>query len=284
MDNPYLFNFALGQQYEAIGDLEKAETAFSPTASGTTPSSRRGSWPGCSSSTGRSATPRSWPAVEGLARVERFALEYHLLKGTALFGLERYDAALDELLAANKIYNSDVRVLNLLGFTFFRLGDLEEALKAFDASLKPERQVSPRSKRWPPTCAPAWRRNVPGGRGPEVAKRLDAQYRPIGRRLISPPAPAKGIAVVDQEKEGADASEAGRVVVAVEAVKAVEGDGDPSPLLADQERMLEGGFVPVRSGCGIAARSAWGGCPWPRRRTPGNLKNRGFRGGPAPSR
>lgn len=61
--------------------------------------------------------------------------DYHLLRGTALFGLKDYENALTELLAANKLYNSDIRVLNLLGVTFGNKGDLEEGIKALEASL-----------------------------------------------------------------------------------------------------------------------------------------------------
>jgi GWxTD domain-containing protein len=135
VDNPYLFNYALGQQYEAVGDLEKAEAAFSRSV-GNNPTFTEGLVARLFVLNKQKRYAEVLPAVEGLAQVERFALEYRLLKGAALFGLERYDAALDELLAANKVYNSDIRVLNLLGMTFFRLGDMEAALKAFDASLK----------------------------------------------------------------------------------------------------------------------------------------------------
>jgi len=135
VDNPYLFQYVLGQQYEAVGDLEKAEAAFSRSV-GDNPAFTEGLVARLFILNKQKRYAELLPAVEGLAQAERFALEYRLLKGAALFGLERYAAALDELLAANKVYNSDIRVLNLLGTTFFRLGDMEEALKAFEASLK----------------------------------------------------------------------------------------------------------------------------------------------------
>jgi len=43
--------------------------------------------------------------------------------------------ALDNLAKANTIYDSDIRVLNLLGFTFLNLKDYTEAMKVFEASL-----------------------------------------------------------------------------------------------------------------------------------------------------
>jgi tetratricopeptide (TPR) repeat protein len=73
--------------------------------------------------------------VEILKKFDQSNFDYHVIKGTALFGLERFAPALDELLAANRIFNSDVHVLNLIGYTFFKLNELAEALKAFEASL-----------------------------------------------------------------------------------------------------------------------------------------------------
>jgi tetratricopeptide (TPR) repeat protein len=73
--------------------------------------------------------------VEKLKDDEKFALEYHLVKATALFGMKDYKEALNHLLKANTIYDSDIRVLNLLGFTLLNLNEYDEALKAFNASL-----------------------------------------------------------------------------------------------------------------------------------------------------
>jgi GWxTD domain-containing protein len=72
---------------------------------------------------------------EQLKGQKDFMFDFHLLRGTALFGLKDYENALTELLAANKQYNSDIRVLNLLGVTFGNKGDLEEGIKALEASL-----------------------------------------------------------------------------------------------------------------------------------------------------
>jgi len=134
VDNPYFFNFVLGQQCQATGDLEKAEAYYLKSIQ-ENPGFAEGLVARLSVSNRLKKYQEVLDAAEGLGKIEKFALDYHLIKGTALYGLERYDAALDELLAANKVYNSDVRVLNLLGFTFAKLGNAEEALKAFEASL-----------------------------------------------------------------------------------------------------------------------------------------------------
>ena len=63
----------------------------------------------------------------------RFA--YHVIRGNALMGQEKFEEALAELLQANKAYNSDTGVLNALGNCYYRLGRKEEALQALNASL-----------------------------------------------------------------------------------------------------------------------------------------------------
>jgi GWxTD domain-containing protein len=134
-DNPFLFRFALGQQYQATGSLEKAEEQFVQSVRDN-PGFAEGLVARLAVANRLKKYAGVLEAAEGLAGSEKYALEYHLAKGTALVGLERLEAALDELLAANKASNSDIRVLNLLGTVFFRLDDLEQALQAFEASLK----------------------------------------------------------------------------------------------------------------------------------------------------
>ncbi len=73
--------------------------------------------------------------VESIKNSRKYKLEYHHIKGTSYYGLKDYEKALTELLAANKVYDSDLGVLNLLGFTLFNLKEYDEALKTFNASL-----------------------------------------------------------------------------------------------------------------------------------------------------
>jgi tetratricopeptide (TPR) repeat protein len=74
--------------------------------------------------------------VENLSGVEKGRYDYFLIKGLAALGKRDYAAAVNELLAANKIYNSDTTLLNALGSCFLNLGQKEQALNAFQASLK----------------------------------------------------------------------------------------------------------------------------------------------------
>jgi len=134
VDNPYFIYYTLGQQFEGIGDLEQAELHFAKSIQAN-PDFAEGHVARLTLANRQQKHDQVLAAVESLAKFDKFAFDYHLIKGTALYGLDRFDPALDELLKANKIYNSDVRVLNLIGLSFFKLNDMEEALKAFEASL-----------------------------------------------------------------------------------------------------------------------------------------------------
>jgi tetratricopeptide (TPR) repeat protein len=73
--------------------------------------------------------------IESFKDKKKYDFEYFSIKGETLFNKKQYEKALDALLAANKIYDSDYHVINLLGLTFLRLNEIGQALKAFEASL-----------------------------------------------------------------------------------------------------------------------------------------------------
>jgi tetratricopeptide (TPR) repeat protein len=74
--------------------------------------------------------------IKNLESQEKEIFDFYILQGRALYHLERFEDAVTNLLKANKIYDSDINVLNTLGFSFARLGNREEAVKALTASLK----------------------------------------------------------------------------------------------------------------------------------------------------
>ncbi len=79
--------------------------------------------------------------LEAIGYIERIKedsqrkFDYFLIKGQALMGLGKYEEAIESLLEGNKIYNSDVRVLNSLGLCYLRLDKKEEAIRALKSSL-----------------------------------------------------------------------------------------------------------------------------------------------------
>lgn len=60
---------------------------------------------------------------------------YFLIKGTAFFYKGKNDAAIKNLEKANEIFDSDIRVLNVLGYAYLKIGKKERAKKVFLASL-----------------------------------------------------------------------------------------------------------------------------------------------------
>lgn len=60
----------------------------------------------------------------------------HLFRGKALLGKELYAQALDDLLAGNRIYDSDVELLNALGVCYYKMNRRPQALEALQASLR----------------------------------------------------------------------------------------------------------------------------------------------------
>jgi Flp pilus assembly protein TadD len=74
--------------------------------------------------------------VESIRGIEQGRYDYFLIKGLATMGKEDFKGAVNDLLEANKIYNSDTVLLNALGSCFLKIGQKEQALNAFQASLK----------------------------------------------------------------------------------------------------------------------------------------------------
>ncbi|MCP2597606.1 GWxTD domain-containing protein, partial [Candidatus Aminicenantes bacterium AC-335-G13] len=78
---------------------------------------------------------RALEIIENLKEDEKYRFDYFLIKGLALAGKGKYSEAINNLLEGNKIYNSDIRLLNALGFCYFKTGQLKEALNVLKASL-----------------------------------------------------------------------------------------------------------------------------------------------------
>lgn len=79
---------------------------------------------------------RMLDVIEGLKGQEKEKFNYFSLRGRALYQKARYQEAVDALIEANKIFDSDTTVLNTLGLAFIRLDNKGEAIKALSASLK----------------------------------------------------------------------------------------------------------------------------------------------------
>jgi GWxTD domain-containing protein len=74
--------------------------------------------------------------VESFRDEEKLSFDFFALRGKALLGKGLYADALASLTEANRRYNSDIDVLNSLGFCFYKTGRLKEATDVLKASLR----------------------------------------------------------------------------------------------------------------------------------------------------
>jgi tetratricopeptide (TPR) repeat protein len=74
--------------------------------------------------------------VENLKKEKNLLFDYYLIKGQAHIGMGIYMQAIESLEAGNKIYNSDTRLLNSLGFCYYKTAQKSRALDVIKASLR----------------------------------------------------------------------------------------------------------------------------------------------------
>ncbi len=135
IENQFVFYFHLASQYEALKQYSKAENFYQKALR------QNSAFPDLIKSyasflLNQKKYDQILPVIEKLKDQEKEAFSYYAFKGRALFYKEQYHAAVDALLKANEIYDSDITVLNTLGFALIRIGEKEEAIKALSASLE----------------------------------------------------------------------------------------------------------------------------------------------------
>lgn len=134
-DNRFLFYTMVAQQYENVKDSYKAELNYEKAFN------LNQFYPQllklyASFLLEQKKYDKVLRVIENLKNREKELFNYYALKGRAFYYSGMYADAVDTLLEANKIYDSDVTVLNTLGLSLVRIGEKEEAIKALSASLK----------------------------------------------------------------------------------------------------------------------------------------------------
>jgi tetratricopeptide (TPR) repeat protein len=135
LTNNFYFYYVLAQQYNKINNNESAEFYYEK-AYGLRPDNKRGLIEYSNFLYKIKKFDRILELIKGLEGDENLKFEYFLLKGKALMGKGQYDEAIDSFLEGNKIYNSDISLLNSLGFCYYRIGENKMALDALNASLR----------------------------------------------------------------------------------------------------------------------------------------------------
>jgi GWxTD domain-containing protein len=133
--NRFYLHYELARQYDKLGVNDRAEAEYARGYAGN-PNYKEGVSEYARFLLKERKFDEALTVVEGLKDVEKGRYDYALIRGLAEMGKGNYGAALDDLLAANKIYNSDTVLLNALGSCFLKAGRREQALAAFEASLK----------------------------------------------------------------------------------------------------------------------------------------------------
>ena len=135
VERGYLLLGMLAVQYEASGRMEDAARAYEQAlGQGGGNAALRIAY--ARFLLGRERFEKLLAVLAPVPEQEKTAFDLHALRGKALYGLGRWREAVDALLKANTLYDSDISVLNALGLSFLRLGNPLEARKALSASLK----------------------------------------------------------------------------------------------------------------------------------------------------
>jgi len=74
--------------------------------------------------------------AEDLKQDENLMFDYYLIKGQAHTGMGLYMQAIQSLEEGNRLYNSDTRLLNSLGFCYYKTAQSAKALDVLKASLR----------------------------------------------------------------------------------------------------------------------------------------------------
>ncbi|MCP5105879.1 MAG: GWxTD domain-containing protein [bacterium] len=134
-EHRFLYYHVLGLQYMRSNNLEKAETLLEKAFK------LRPQYPKlvvdlCGLLLVRKRFGRTAEVVEHLKGLEKYRFHYFALRGKMFYGRGLYSEAVESLTEANRVYDSDVSVLNVLGFSYLKTGNKKEAQKVFTASLK----------------------------------------------------------------------------------------------------------------------------------------------------
>ncbi len=135
LSDSYIYYYMLADQYEKRADYKKAELNFKK-AYRLKPDDKKGLIDYANFLFKIKKFKKSIELIENIKEDEDMKFEYYLIKGKTYMGMGKYSEAIENLLEGNKIYNSDISLLNSLGFCYYKTGEKEKALNALKASLR----------------------------------------------------------------------------------------------------------------------------------------------------
>jgi GWxTD domain-containing protein len=135
LQNQFIYYYMLAHQYDNLYRPEKAEEYFEK-AYAQRPDYINGLIDYANFALKTRKYDKAIELIEKVRDDEEHKFSYYLIKGKALMGLDSYEEAIDSLLEGNKIYNSDLSLLNSLGFCYYRTDQKERALEVLNTSLR----------------------------------------------------------------------------------------------------------------------------------------------------
>ncbi|MBN1939670.1 MAG: GWxTD domain-containing protein [Candidatus Aminicenantes bacterium] len=131
----FLFQYMRAYQYAQLDRVDLAEAAYK-SAFGQNPGylQKVPEYAGFLIRIGKN--DEALELAETLRSDERFRYSYFLTKGMALYAKGRFAEAAETLAEGNRIYNSDITLLNALGESYFKIGRNQDALVVLNASIK----------------------------------------------------------------------------------------------------------------------------------------------------
>jgi GWxTD domain-containing protein len=135
LSNYYLFVYSLATQYDRVGKAGNAES-FYEKAFALNLDYTPGMIEYAHFLLKIGKYQKSLDLIENVKEDENLRFEYFFVKGKAFMGMEKYSMAIENFLEGNKIYDSDIRLLNSLGYSFYKTGDKQRALEALRSSMR----------------------------------------------------------------------------------------------------------------------------------------------------
>jgi GWxTD domain-containing protein len=135
LQNQFLFYYMLAEQYKKMEKVDKAEENFAKAYS-----LNKTYMPGVREYAffmlQKEKFEQALNLVENFKQDENLLFDYYLIKGQAHTGMGLYMQAIESLEQGNRIYNSDTRLLNSLGFCYYKTAQKARALDVLNASLR----------------------------------------------------------------------------------------------------------------------------------------------------
>ena len=133
--NQFLFYYMLAEQYKKLKKTDKAEESF-VKAYRLNKSYLQGVREYAFFVLQNEKFEEALELVENLKQNENLLFDYYLIKGQAHTGMGLYMQAIESLEEGNRMYNSDTRLLNSLGFCYYKTAQKSKALDVLKASIR----------------------------------------------------------------------------------------------------------------------------------------------------